>query len=116
MAKYTHADTHFLHYIYDNLRNALLDLAVSCSASPMAPDALVREVLSPSAEIALRVYAPDPYDAEGGTGFNGWGTPARRWNKAALGIDGFPSMRREVFRAVHVSRDRVAREQDESTG
>jgi exosome complex exonuclease RRP6 len=65
MAKYTHADTHFLLYIYDNLRNALLDRAASRSASPMVPDALVRKVLSRSAETALRVYAPDPYDAVG---------------------------------------------------
>jgi exosome complex exonuclease RRP6 len=34
MVKYARADTHFLLYIYDNLRNALLDRAVSRSASP----------------------------------------------------------------------------------
>jgi len=76
----------------------------------------VREVLSRSAETALRVYSPDPYDAEGGMGFNGWDTLARRWNKLTLSADGAPSVQREVFRAVHVWRDRVAREEDESTG
>jgi len=123
MLKYARADTHFLLYVYDNLRNALLDRAVSRAASPTsragsptAPDAFVREVLSRSAETALRVYSPDPYDAEGGTGFNGWDTLARRWNKPILGIDGAPSVQREVFRAVHVWRDRIAREEDESTG
>jgi hypothetical protein len=108
MAKYTHTDTHFLLYIYDNLCNTLLDRAASRSASPMVPDVLVHKVLSHSAETTLRVYAPNPYDAKGRMGFNSWGTPARQWNKAALGVDGFPSMRREVFRAVQVSRDRVA--------
>ena len=124
MVKYARADTHFLLFIYDNLRNALLDRAVSRAASPTSragspaapPDAFVREVLLRSAETALRVYSPDPYDAEGGTGFNGWDTLARRWNKAALGVDGAPSVQREVFRAVHLWRDRVAREEDESTG
>ena len=124
MLKYARADTHFLLYVYDNLRNALLDRAVSRSASPesragsppTAADALVREVLSRSAETALRTYSPEPYDAEGGTGPNGWDTLARRWNKPALGIDGAPGVQREVFRAVHVWRDRVAREEDESTG
>ena len=127
MVKYARADTHFLLFIYDNLRNALLDRAVSRSASPTTtttsragspttPDAFVREVLARSAETALRVYAPDPYDAEGGTGFNGWDTLARRWNKAALGADGAPGVQQEVFRALHVWRDRVAREEDESTG
>jgi exosome complex exonuclease RRP6 len=126
MVKYARADTHFLLFIYDNLRNALLDRALSRGASPTsragspstaaAPEAFVQEVLSRSAETALRVYSPDPYDAEGGMGFNGWDTLARRWNKLALGIDGAPSVQREVFRAVHVWRDRVAREEDESTG
>ncbi|KAH9179270.1 hypothetical protein EDB89DRAFT_2111416 [Lactarius sanguifluus] len=73
---------------------------------PQAPDAFVREVLSRSAETALR----------GGTGFNGWDSLARRWNKPALGVDGAPTVQREVFHAVHVWRDRVAREEDESTG
>lgn len=123
MLKYARADTHFLLYVYDNLRNALLDRAVSRSASPgsradspTAPDTFVREVLSRSAETALRTYSLESYDAEGGTGPNGWDTLARRWNKPALGIDGAPGVQREVFRALHVWRDRVAREEDESTG
>ena len=124
MLKYARADTHFLLYVYDNLRNALLDRAASRSASPTtsragsptAPDAFVREVLSRSAETALRVYSPESYDAEGGTGPIGWDALARRWNKPAFGIDGALGVQREVFRAVHVWRDRVAREEDESTG
>jgi exosome complex exonuclease RRP6 len=123
MLKYARADTHFLLYVYDNLRNALLDRAVSRSASPtsrpsspIASEVFVREVLSRSAETSLRVYSLEPYDAEGGTGLNGWDSLARRWNKPTLGIDGMPSVQREVFRAVHVWRDRVAREEDESTG
>jgi exosome complex exonuclease RRP6 len=123
MLKYARADTHFLLYVYDNLRNALLDRAVSRSASPgsragspTAPEAFVREVLSRSAETALRTYSPESYDVEGGTGQNGWDTFARRWNKPAFGNDGAPGVQREVFRAVHVWRDRVAREEDESTG
>lgn len=123
MLKYARADTHFLLHIYDNLRNALLDRAVSRSASPtsragspMAPDAFVREVLSRSAETALRVYTPESYDKEGGTGVSGWDTLARKWNKPALGIDSVPGVQRKVFREVHIWRDRVAREEDESTG
>ena len=123
MLKYARADTHYLLYVYDNLRSALLDRTVSRAASPTsragsptAPDAFVREVLSRSAGTALRVYSPDPYDAEGATGFNGWDTLARRWNKPTLGVDGALSVEREVFHAVHVWRDRIAPEEDESTG
>ena len=124
MLKYARADTHFLLHVYDNLRNALLDRAVSRSASPttgragspIVPDTFVREVLSRSAETALRVYSPESYDVEGGTGTNGWDTLARRWNKPTLGIEGVPSVQCEVFRALHLWRDRVAHEEDESTG
>ena len=123
MLKYARADTHFLLNVYDNLRNALLDRAVSRAASPTsragsptAPDEFVREVLSRSADTSLRVYSPESYDAKGGTGLNGWDTLARRWNKPTLGVDGAPSVHREVFRAVHVWRDNVSREEDESTG
>jgi len=124
MLKYARADTHFLLHVYDNLRNALLDRAVSRSASPttsranspIAPDAFVREVLSRSEETALRVYSLEFYDVAGGAGTNGWDTLARRWNKPTLGIEGIPSVQREVFLAVHLWRDRVARKEDESTG
>jgi exosome complex exonuclease RRP6 len=123
MLKYARADTHFLLNVYDNLRNALLDRAVSRAASPTsragsptAPDWFVREVLSRSADTSLRVYSSESYDAEGGTGLNGWDTLARRWNKPTLGVDGAPSVHREVFRAAHIWRDNVAREEDESTG
>ncbi|KAH9031129.1 ribonuclease H-like domain-containing protein [Lactarius pseudohatsudake] len=77
------ADWRFLLYVYDNLRNALLDRAVSHGTSPTSR----AEVLSRSVETALRMYSPDPYDAEGGIGVNWWDTLARRWNKLTLGAD-----------------------------
>ncbi|KAH9052255.1 hypothetical protein EDB87DRAFT_535640 [Lactarius vividus] len=107
--KYARAVTHFLLYVYDNLRNALLDCAVSRGAfstiragPPTASDAFFREVLPRPAEIALWMYSPGPYDAEGESGFNGWDTLARRWRKPTLRVDGTPTVQREVFRAVHV--------------
>ncbi|KAJ8080947.1 exosome nuclease subunit [Marasmius tenuissimus] len=95
MLDYARSDTHFLLYIYDNLRNALLDrarsLAMSEEPSMMASTsktdplhALIREVLSRSEETALRVYEKEIYDAENGTGSSGWDTLARKWNKANL--------------------------------
>ncbi|KAL0062975.1 exosome nuclease subunit [Marasmius tenuissimus] len=130
MLDYARSDTHFLLYIYDNLRNALLDrarsLAMSEEPSMMASTsktdplhALIREVLSRSEETALRVYEKEIYDAENGTGSSGWDTLARKWNKANLynsaGATGIPGMQREVYRRVHTWRDQIAREEDEST-
>jgi exosome complex exonuclease RRP6 len=130
MLAYARSDTHFLLFIYDNLRNALIDRAQSRAASraqsPSEPTAsasssgdlahsLVREVLSRSEETALRVYEREIYDAEGGSGPGGWDTLARKWNKGAFMATERDSERKGVYRAVHAWRDRVARQEDEST-
>lgn len=141
MLAYARSDTHFLLYIYDNLRNALLDRAQSRTQSraqspsasapaskPGSPlptsgnpaHSLVRLVLSRSEETALRVYEKETYDAEG-SGPGGWDTLARKWNKGALiasaqePTSGPLAMQRAVYRCVHAWRDRIAREEDEST-
>ena len=114
MLFYARSDTHFLLYIYDNLRNALLDRALSHVelAQPSNDSStLIREVLARSEETALRTYEPQLYDAEGGSGRGGWEALARKWNKGAL-LEG---SQRGLFLAVHTWRDRVAREDDEST-
>lgn len=70
------------------------------------------EVIRRSSETALRTYVPESYDAENGTGSGGWEALSRKWNKAmGVGWD----VRGIVFRTVHAWRDRVAREEDEST-
>ncbi|KAH9922677.1 uncharacterized protein B0H18DRAFT_1017430 [Fomitopsis serialis] len=144
MLAYARSDTHFLLYIYDNLRNALLDRGQSQSRSqsragtpPSSQSqiqnqtqnktppahALVREVLARSEETALRVYEKERYDHEEGSGPGGWDTLARKWNKGALtagaeaqaGGESVYVVQRAVYRCVHAWRDRVAREEDEST-
>lgn len=102
MLQYARSDTHFLLYIYDNLRNALLDRAGG------TPD-LIRTVLERSEQTALRTYESEVYDYESGAGPGGWDTLAQKWNKS---LSGLPMV---VFRCAHAWRDRVAREEDEST-
>lgn len=130
MLAYARSDTHFLLYIYDNLRNALLDRGQSASRAGTPPsaqqapaaDALVREVLARSEETALRVYEKEVYDIAEGGGPGGWDTLARKWNKGALtaGAEAQASagsayaVQRAVYRTVHGWRDRIAREEDES--
>ncbi|KAF8975376.1 hypothetical protein BDQ17DRAFT_1441539 [Cyathus striatus] len=151
MLQYARSDTHFLLYIYDNLRNALLDRGTSTrsrsgsstptsSHSPSPPPQipfpsiplpnlknpldrthrLINLVLARSAETSLRVYQKDVYDHERGAGTGGWDTLARKWNKPWMtageeGVVGIQRMQREVYKAVHWWRERVAREEDEST-
>ena len=133
MLRYARSDTHFLLYIYDSLRNALLDRSKSMSPSRSSTPsrspfvasssrnnaALLDETLARSAETSLRVYTKEPYDAAEGSGPGGWDTLAKRWNKIALTADGprlgIGVMQREVYKSVHWWRERVAREEDEST-
>ena len=118
MLLYARSDTHFLLYIYDNLRNALLDRAKtsppeSSSINRNPAHALVYEVLSRSEETTLRVYEKEIYDPEGG-GPGGWDNLAKKWNKGML-MDGAPdSVEKEIYKRLHAWRDRVAREEDES--
>ncbi|KAJ7477037.1 hypothetical protein B0H11DRAFT_1308173 [Mycena galericulata] len=137
MLQYARSDTHFLLFIYDNLRNALLDRAVSRAQSqsrspspprqPPAPpstaspeQALIRQALARSEDTALRVYEKEVYDADRGGGSGGWDTLARKWNKGALVAAaetprGTETLQRAVYRCVHAWRDEVARADDEST-
>jgi exosome complex exonuclease RRP6 len=129
MLLYARSDTHFLLYIYDNLRNALLDRALSRAQTPQpqstsaaqlvsdsnqsdASHALMKEVLARSEVTALRTYEKEHYDAEGGSGKAGWELLVKKWNRESLLADG---VQRRVFLNVHAWRDRVAREDDEST-
>lgn len=127
MLKYARSDTHFLLYIYDNLRNALLDRSQTASQSQSDSQTsastlergLLSQALARSAETSLRVYIKEPYDAVGGSGQNGWDKLAKKWNKVALTAGGPEAgvwaMQREVYRCVHGWREQVAREEDEST-
>ncbi|KAJ3998803.1 ribonuclease H-like domain-containing protein [Lentinula boryana] len=131
MLDYARSDTHFLLYIYDNLRNALLDRAVSPSELSVAAEdtsrssqayppaqALIRQVLAKSEATALRVYEKERYDMEGGSGGNGWDTLARKWNKTNLYASspsiGIAGMQKDIYKRIHLWRDVVAREEDES--
>lgn len=112
MLEYARSDTHFLLYIYDNLRNALLDKS-SLPGSSSDPDQnLMQAVLARSNETALRTYEKDTYDHEGG-GSGGWDTMAKKWNKGGLMKGSFGEQSR-VYRALHAWRDKVGREEDES--
>ncbi|KII90883.1 hypothetical protein PLICRDRAFT_39491 [Plicaturopsis crispa FD-325 SS-3] len=128
MLLYARSDTHFLLYIYDNLRNALLDLAQSRSRSRSQSPTIagsstsadpahvyLREALSRSEETALRTYEKEMYDLEGGAGPGGWDTLARKWNKSSLARTAMDNINRDVYRCVHGWRDQIAREEDEST-
>lgn len=103
---YARSDTHYLLYIYDCMRNDLIqrsDLAV-----PGGEGDKIAAVLQKSSETALQRYEYPIYDSVLGQGPVGWYKILSR--TPAL----FTKEQFAVFRAVHSWRDEVAREQDDS--
>ena len=104
MFNYARSDTHFLLYIYDNIRNELIGMS-----DPGQPDGnLIESVMNSSKEESLQRYESPRYDEQNGTGSMGWFNVLSR-TPAMLDREQFA-----VFRAVHKWRDNVARQEDES--
>lgn len=103
---YARSDTHYLLYIFDCMRNELIQRS-NFSVANHEGDKLW-DVLQKSSDTALQRYEHPIYDAELGQGSNGWYKMITR--TPAL----FPKEQFAVFRAIHKWRDDVAREQDDS--
>ncbi|KAL8727474.1 MAG: hypothetical protein Q9181_005697 [Wetmoreana brouardii] len=106
MYDYARSDTHFLLYIYDNLRNELL--MKSNMSSPNGN--LINGVRDASKGEALQRYERNFYDSTTGLGTDGWNALLSR-TPGYFNREQFA-----VFRAVHEWRDTTARTEDESTG
>lgn len=133
MLVYAQSDTHFLLYIYDRLRLALLDKATlrpsfpdsgSGASTSIVSDAMIRTVLVRSGRTALRLYEVEVYDVQDGSGPGGWDTLARRWNKSDLTAaaelqrpaqEAATNLSKIVYQTVHRWREDIARKEDEST-
>ena len=100
MLDYARSDTHYLLFIYDNLRNMLLEASTPGNR-------LIDYVLKESKNEALQRYERAGYDTEKGLGPVGWFTPLAR-RSVHLTPEQFG-----VYRAVHEWRDRTARASDE---
>jgi exosome complex exonuclease RRP6 len=101
---YARADTHFLLYIYDHMRNELIDR----TNADIPEENRIEQVLQKSKETSLLRYERTVYNADSGRGPGGWysllvKTPAL-----------FNNEQFAVFRAVHEWRDKVARADDDS--
>ena len=124
MLHYARSDTHFLLYVYDQLRNSLLERA-------QGKQDLVRQVLHRSEETALKLYTRVYYDAERGFGMNGWRSMLKKQfghkgastlrddygaseDTAMWGLGEMGQKKERVFKRLHAWRDAVARSEDES--
>ncbi|OCK81478.1 hypothetical protein K432DRAFT_403756 [Lepidopterella palustris CBS 459.81] len=105
MFDYARSDTHFLLYIYDNMRNELIETS---DFSDPEKDRILR-VFEKSQETALQRYEHPIYDLGLGQGPAGW---YRLLSRTPVE---FSKEQFSVFKAVHQWRDTVARQEDEST-
>ncbi len=105
MLFYAQSDTHFLLYIYDMLRNELIDKSVRGGSM----DDFIEMTVQKSKEESLKRFEQLVYDSETGRGC-GWFDPL---SKSSELYDGEQFA---VYRAVHKWRDDTARARDESIG
>ncbi|KAH7029134.1 ribonuclease H-like domain-containing protein [Microdochium trichocladiopsis] len=106
MLYYARSDTHYLLYIYDMLRNDL----VQKSDRTIPENDLISAVLDRSKTTSLRRFELPEYDAEHGQGPNGWFNLLLKHSSGRLTSEQFA-----VLRAMHQWRDELARREDEST-
>ncbi|KAI2466936.1 ribonuclease H-like domain-containing protein [Annulohypoxylon bovei var. microspora] len=104
MFYYARSDTHYLLYVYDMMRNELLQ-----HSSKYPGENLIRQVLDKSNETSLRRHETHTYDAEGGQGPSGWFNLLIKQSAGKFSKEQFA-----VFRALHKWRDEIARREDES--
>jgi exosome complex exonuclease RRP6 len=100
MLKYARADTHYLLYVYDCMRNELVE-----NSTPQQN--LVDYVLERSKTEALQRYERPVYDVATGQGAGGW------YDLLSRNSGFFSKEQFAVFKAVHQWRDQVARAEDE---
>ena len=104
MFDYARSDTHFLLYIYDNMRNELIER----SSFEKEGGDLLQDVLHRSKETASQRFEQHTYDVQGGPGRLGWSWLLIK-NPMQLS-----EKQLNVFRKLHHWRDTLARSQDES--
>ena len=104
MFNYARSDTHYLLYVFDMMRNELIE-----ASDQSQPDGnLIEVVMQNSKQESLQRYERPVYDAEGGRGINGWFNALRRSSST------FNREQFAVYRALHQWRDEVARREDVS--
>ncbi|KAI0123790.1 exosome complex exonuclease Rrp [Xylariales sp. AK1849] len=107
MFYYARSDTHYLLYVYDMMRNEL----VQRSNGDKEDENYIEHVMEQSQATSLRRYEKFVYDTEGGQGAYGWFNMLMKQSSGNFSREQFA-----VFRAVHKWRDDLARREDESPG
>lgn len=103
MVKYAREDTRYLLYIYDTMKQELLEQSNAGQSS------LLFEALQNSNKICLQVYDKPTVSLEDAAAL-------LDRLKGTVGLTSPSELQQQVFNTLYLWRDRVAREEDESTG
>ncbi|KAK3385006.1 ribonuclease H-like domain-containing protein [Podospora didyma] len=104
MFYYARSDSHYLLYIYDMVRNELVERSDRSN-----PDRdLIDIVVQKSKDVALQRYENPSYEPETGLGSRGW------FNTMVKSPTLYNGEQFAVYKAVHKWRDELARREDES--
>ncbi|KAG5980671.1 hypothetical protein E4U55_003791 [Claviceps digitariae] len=105
MLYYARSDTHYLLYIYDSVRNALVD-----GSDRSDPDTdLINRSLERSRELSLSRHEHPDYNEVTGDGSRGWYNYILKHSHLAFNAEQFA-----IFRALWKWRDDTARQEDEN--
>ncbi|KAG6010571.1 hypothetical protein E4U21_005924 [Claviceps maximensis] len=105
MLYYARSDTHYLLYIYDNVRNELVD-----GSDRSNPDTdLINRALERSRELSLSRHNHPDYNEVTGDGSRGWYNYILKHSHFAFNGEQFA-----IFRALWTWRDETARKEDEN--
>ncbi|KAI9293311.1 hypothetical protein K502DRAFT_306542 [Neoconidiobolus thromboides FSU 785] len=102
MLDYAKSDTHFLIYIYETMKNELIQESNAVSLN------LLFHTLTNSQQVCLQRFMTYPYDMEHGLNPGSWAKQLEKW------IVPINFAQTEAFKQLHAWRDHLAREQDES--
>ncbi|KAH6891277.1 ribonuclease H-like domain-containing protein [Thelonectria olida] len=105
MMYYARSDTHYLLYIYDNVRNDLIEKSDSKSEETN----LIERALQKSRELSLSRHEHPGYDEETGEGSRGWYGYVFKNSHLAFDSEQFT-----VFKTLWKWRDEIARKEDEN--
>lgn len=104
MFYYARSDTHYLLYIYDMLRNELVDLCTQDHSGEKPIDRVIQK----SQDVSLQRYEHPLCDLDTGAGSRGW------YNTLIKSPTLYNGEQFAVYKAVHKWRDDLARREDES--
>lgn len=121
MIEYARSDTHYLLYIFDRMKNQLLNLSNNSGINieNVTNDPEIKnckgtiQVLKNSEQVCIKTFEKPEYDLANGEGPGGWRLLLQKLGGGSKSTLNYIQL--EIFKTLHQWRDEMARILDEST-